>query len=72
MGERRAKGERLENPYSLYRDGLECGLALEVEDPVHLVHGHGGGQVALVELEDVGDALEVETVLGEVVLQVSQ
>src|SRR5512140_590880 len=49
---------------------LERRLALEVQLAVELLGGHRRREVALVELEDVGDVLEVEPVLVEVLVKV--
>ena len=64
--------EGLEDAVALGRDGLEGGFALEVQRSVHLVHRDRGGKIAFVELENVGDALEVEAVLHEVLLEVAK
>src|SRR5262249_54742022 len=53
------------------RHGFERRLALVVERPVHLVDRDRVAQVALVELQGVGDRRQVEAVLLEVLLEVA-
>ena len=62
----------IEHAGAVHRHGLERRLALEVELAVHLVGGQRGGQVALVELQDVRDRLQVVALLLEVLVEVAR
>src|SRR5258708_1897296 len=64
--------QRIEYPSAAHGNSLERRLALEVELPVHFVHGHRGGQIAFVELQNVRDQLQLIALLFEVPIEVLQ
>src|SRR5260221_7392755 len=64
--------QRIEYARAAHGDSLERRLALEVELPVHFVHGHRGGQIAFVELQNIRDQLQLVALLFEVPIEVLQ
>src|SRR5689334_339325 len=64
--------EGVEHAGAVHGDRLERRLALEVELTIHFARVDGGREVALVELHDVGDRLQVVALLFEVLVEIRE
>ena len=62
--------ERIEHALARDGNGFERRLALHGELLAELVHREDVGKVALVELQDVGNRIEIEVVILEMLAQV--
>src|SRR6478735_5006099 len=64
--------QRFKDAFSLKGHSFKGRLVFLRQFALQVFHGHGAGQVTLIELQDVRDLLEVVTVFFQVFLQVFQ